>query len=63
MIAYREVLNDKEDIKKIIEILNNLKQKAEVIILPLKESQSKKMSSISIDTVGFKFDRDEAHER
>jgi hypothetical protein len=27
------------------------------------EKQKKKMSAISIDTVGFKFDRNEAHER
>ena len=27
------------------------------------EKRKKKMSAISIDTIGFKFDRDEAHER
>lgn len=41
MIAYREIVNNKDDLDKIFKILKNLKQKSEIIILPLEETDDK----------------------
>jgi len=43
MIAYREIVNDKKDLDRIFEILKNLKQKSEIIILPLDEKSDKRV--------------------
>ncbi len=42
MIAYREIVNDKKDLDRVFEILKNIKQKSEIIILPLNEKSDKK---------------------
>ena len=42
MIAYREVINDENDLKKVYNILKNLKQQVEVIILPIEKTSDNK---------------------
>jgi len=42
MIAYREVINDENDLKKVYNILKNLKQQVEVIILPIEKTSNNK---------------------
>ncbi len=42
MIAYREIINDKKDLDRVFEILKNIKQKSEIIILPLNEKSDEK---------------------
>ena len=50
-------LQDKTEVRFLIIYDDNSKYRANI------EKKEKKMSAISIDTIGFKFDRDEAHER
>ena len=50
-------LQEKREVRFFIMYDNNNKYKTNI------EKRGKKMNAISIDTIGFKFDRDEAHER
>ena len=54
---YRD-LQEKKEVRFVV-IYNNHNEEHKNTI----EKKKKKMSAISIDTVGFKFDRNEAHER
>ena len=46
MLAYKEIINNKTDINRIIGILSNLKYKTEVIILSMDESLSDNKSDL-----------------
>ena len=54
MFACKEIINDKTDINKVINILNNLKYKTEVIILSFDESLPDRKSNFS-NTLGEDF--------
>ena len=50
-------LQEKREVRFFIMYDNSDKYRTNI------KKRKKKMSAISIDTIGFKFDRDEAHER
>ena len=51
MVAYREIVNNQEDISHIVNMLNEIKTKSEVIILPLDEAKDDDFKKLQITSM------------